>query len=749
MSEEQATTTADFQAPKDHTKDRQTAVACAARPRRGTMRRLIAGLDYGTSNSGAGYAIVHDDDERTHSSDDLEVVRDWPCAGGSRDASEKVPSEIAYDVEGRPVGHGFEASQHPAPLQWVKLLLEPESFKEQSNRTSRVWESYYALDSHALKKRPVDAVADYLRWLWGRVKAAIVEREAEDEDSELFEPSHLTVVLTVPASWSAPAKQRMATAAVIAGIPEQCLKTLAEPEAAAVHGLRKKARQRHVGDGDCVIICDAGGGTVDVVAYQVRTREPLSLAQITVSKGDFCGSSFVNKEFRNQLRSILGDKYKTLTDEANKRIDEEFEYKIKRMYSPFEEGNHSYYIPVDGLENDESLEIRNGRMRIEEAVIFAAFDSVMTQIWALIDDQVAQIRSLGLEHNMKGLLLVGGFGRSAYLRSRIKQEFSGRHDPKVWAADDSWTAVVRGAVACEASAIGRQALIHSRLSGYNYGVPFVDRGKRKVHWLVRKGQSVQSNMSTEPYALRIDEQPWLDQDENCLVFVPIVTSSEEDPGDEYRDTVTSHAEIRCRVPTALRFKPGSKEIQVSPSRAWHIPATLVLYFDGALISFRCNIEGHEVGVAEVKYFQDEADCTTEEDLISESNTSLRENATKHIRADSKISKISIVSDSSSERAVAQPPVALGLDKETAGTPTSPKTALEEKERKKREKEKKQKEKERKRDNQHYLFGLRTKRDSPHEHHHHHRFLAPSAASVLPVDERLNKVYRKGWEPRED
>ena len=345
------------------------------------MRRLVVALDYGTSNSGASYAIIHDEDKRSDWSDDIEVIKDWPRAGASRDASEKVPSEISYDHDGRPIGHGFQASGHDTtPLQWVKLLLEPESFKEQSNRTSRVWSSYYTVGSKALEKRPVDVVGDYLRWLWKRTQAVILEKESEDKDTELFQPAHLTVVLTVPASWSAPAKQRMATAAVLAGIPEHCLKTLAEPEAAAVYGLKKKARQRAVGEGDSVIICDAGGGTVDAVAYQVRKREPLSLDQRTVSKGDFCGSSFVNKEFKNQLRSILGDRYDVLDRQAKDRIDEEFEYAIKRTYNPFEDSGSPYSIPVDGLEDDEELGIRNGRMRIDDAVIFAAFDSVMTQV---------------------------------------------------------------------------------------------------------------------------------------------------------------------------------------------------------------------------------------------------------------------------------------------------------------------------------------------------------------------------------
>ena len=349
------------------------------------MRRLVVAIDYGTSNSGAAYTIVDDDDhddERNGASEDIEIIRDWPHAGAGRDGSEKVPSDIIYDGKGEPKGHGFEARRHETPpLQWVKVLLEPESFPEQSNRTSQVWDAYNMLGSKALQKRPVDVVGDYLRWLWKRIQAAVVERESEDEHTELLQPAHLTVVLTVPASWSAPAKHKMAEAAVMAGIPEQCIKMLAEPEAAGVLGLKKKARRRDIKDGDCVIICDAGGGTVDAVAYRVRTREPLSLDQVTVSTGDFCGSSFVNKEFNNQLQLILGDKYDALSPQARAHIDEEFEYNIKRTYNPLDDqSSRSYSIPVDGLDDDDDLGIRNGKMKIDEAVIVEAFDSVMTQV---------------------------------------------------------------------------------------------------------------------------------------------------------------------------------------------------------------------------------------------------------------------------------------------------------------------------------------------------------------------------------
>lgn len=379
----------------------------------------------------------------------------------------------------------------------------------------------------------------------------------------------------------------------------------------------------------------------------------------------------------------------------------------------------------------------------------------------LLDQQIAEVRERGLSSKLKGILLVGGFSKSEFLYSRIKQEFSAKTDPKVWRADESWTAVARGAVACEASALCRHALIHSRLSANNYGIPFMQGGQWKVHWLVRKGASVRTNMPTEPYGLRIDDQPWLDSDPTCLIYVPIVASSDDHASDAYTDRVAPHVEIECRVRTALRFAPGSTELHAGPKRAWHVPATLVLYFDGALISFKCRVGDDEVGVASVRYFDFHhgPDGGTEEDLHGPPSRQsvVSVDATAH-RKDSKVSfadhdrsEENMLAASPSTAAAPEPrrhrhrpqsaPDALGIGKETgaAAMPSPPLAPPPANPSSSPKPEKKP---------HHFFPGLRTKRDTGSTEPRP-RFLAPGAAMDLPRERRLDKVYQKGWEPRKD
>lgn len=177
------------------------------------MRRLVVGLDYGaydvlhltflshnsgagTSNSGVAYTIFDDEKDNTPGSVDISVINNLTDGPNGQDSSEKLPSDIAYDANWNPTGYAYDVP-HDSKITWVKLLLEPGSlkFKNEAN-ARRLWRTYNVLPG---KKRPVDVVADYLHWIWGRAKQCIHERE---DDLELFDKVDLTVILTIPPAWS-------------------------------------------------------------------------------------------------------------------------------------------------------------------------------------------------------------------------------------------------------------------------------------------------------------------------------------------------------------------------------------------------------------------------------------------------------------------------------------------------------------------------------------------------------------------
>jgi molecular chaperone DnaK (HSP70) len=316
-------------------------------------KKLVIGIDYGTTNSGVAYAVVTDPKDDNVP---IEVLREWPHGK----LADNIPSDIAYNENGEPIAYASDCSPELRPLQWVKLLLEPAGLGEKRPGTERIWHSMETLDK--LGKHPIDVVADYLRWLWSEVEKSL-EESGDDIDAD-----ETVVVITLPASWSDRAKNTMLQAAQRAGIDNgRTLKFRAEPEAAAMWELKTRAKKRQVAVGDCFIVCDAGGGTVDVVSFQVLSLEPLSLNQVVVSEGDFCGSMFINAQFETQLRVFLQSDFNKLGTETKARIRDEFEDTIKRKYSP--EASTEYTIPVNGLKDNDKKGIKDGKLKVSKAVL--------------------------------------------------------------------------------------------------------------------------------------------------------------------------------------------------------------------------------------------------------------------------------------------------------------------------------------------------------------------------------------------
>lgn len=319
------------------------------------------------------------------------------------------------------------------------------------------------------------------------------------------------------------------------------------------------------------------------MSYQVLSRDPLSIDQRTTPEGEFCGSVFIDLEFQNQLRSILGKFYDDLDYESKSHIDDTFEFKIKRSYHP-ESSPEQFTIQL--TETKET--------KIDSAVVKQSFQEVISPIGTLIENQVERLEELGLGKKLKGILLVGGLSKSNYIYDQIHSSYA---DMRVWRTEEAWTAVSQGAVYCTSTSV-----IHSRLSRRNYGILYRDGDQRKVHWIVKKGTSVQSNMATEPYGLRIDDQDFLHTDQSFWVSVTLIRSDEDDAQENFnRDSAKPHAVIDCKFPTNVLNNGTARLIQDDP-KAWHIPARFVPVLNGAVITFRCQVGEEDVGVTEVGYF---------------------------------------------------------------------------------------------------------------------------------------------------
>ncbi|KOS22602.1 Heat shock 70 kDa protein 12A [Escovopsis weberi] len=206
----------------------------------------------------------------------------------------------------------------------------------------------------------------------------------------------LEFVVTVPAIWTESANQRTKRAceralerAQIAGP----VHLVSEPEAAAIfalHGLDTHGLKV----GDTMVVVDAGGGTVDLISYTVTALKPiLEVKEAAPGSGALCGSVFVNAGFHEFFKSKLG-KAEGFDDE----------------------------VLADAMESFERI-----------------FKPVVDQVIELVKVQIKQSNV-----PIKALLLVGGFGASAYLRERIRDAID--NSIEILQPSHAWQAIVQGAV---------------------------------------------------------------------------------------------------------------------------------------------------------------------------------------------------------------------------------------------------------------------------------------------------------------
>ncbi|KAE8339283.1 hypothetical protein BDV24DRAFT_152848 [Aspergillus arachidicola] len=257
---------------------------------------------------------------------------------------------------------------------------------------------------------------DYLRCLHKHIIESLKSKIGSSFDSMSLE-----FILTVPAMW--PDKARMTTlhCAEIAGFGGNgTIRLISEPEAAAMHALN--VSNPHGSEvGDTVVLCDAGGGTVDLITFSIVEREPnLRPKEEASGDGSLCGSTFLNRLFErfleSRLSSVPGWGRDTL-DEAMQR----FEMVIKRTFCG--DVTQDSMIPVPGIADDSATHVHRGRLRVSGQEMADLFKPILEEIHHLVDNQVKTSKK-----RVKALFLVGEISplaTKALVESRVARKHYG------------------------------------------------------------------------------------------------------------------------------------------------------------------------------------------------------------------------------------------------------------------------------------------------------------------------------------
>ncbi|KAL2021548.1 hypothetical protein VTK56DRAFT_7047 [Thermocarpiscus australiensis] len=582
--------------------------------------RLIVGVDFGTTFSGV--AAVY-----TGTPDDIEIIKTWP--GGNGITSDKVPTEIAYDLPAgaapgtaRTVTWGFQFKPEESRLRCIKLFLD---------RSQKLPFYVSPLETAAQLKRNnktvVDAVSDYLSQIYKHTMDTLRRRYGES----FMASTKVDFVLTCPAVWSDAAKNTTLQAAERAGMGAQSqIQMISEPEAAAVYTL-KAIQPNHLKVGDNFIVCDAGGGTVDLIAYKIVSLKPIRVEESAVGTGGLCGSAFLNYRFEEHVRNRLGqsrfDEMKTKkakTWQMGLRYFEEF---VKRNFN--EDEHQEVNVPFPGLPDDEEAGLDSGFLVMTAEQIKDIFEPVIKEVCDLVQGQVDNLRAKG--GIVSAVILVGGFGQSEYLYRRLKAHFTSAAPPpytkiptlanidpqerpsiEVMQPVYAWTAVVRGAVlrGLEGNmVVSRKARMHYGTSyatvydetkhsvSERYWSPLWERWmvSDRMQWHIAKGEAISP---LQPIAFHYTRN--FRPGQSLVVTDDLIACDADDPPEAYtRDLI--HV---CTLTTDLSAVPRSLFTRLTTTRGVefdNLDFTLEMIVDSAGLGFELKVDGVRYGRVDAEF----------------------------------------------------------------------------------------------------------------------------------------------------
>ncbi|KZT05474.1 uncharacterized protein LAESUDRAFT_813573 [Laetiporus sulphureus 93-53] len=369
------------------------------KPYSGASRKLVIGIDFGTTYSGVSYAILYNREVPKI----LSVTR-YPGQEGDKQVGDtKIPTIIYYSKDGQVRAVGAEAENS-------KLDAEDENWKLAK------W--------FKLHLRPSD-LADFLEYLFTCAKDHI--SQAHLEGPQLVESSsNIEFVLAHPNGWGGSQQSCMREAAVLAGlIPnnqegEERLHFVTEGEASLHYCIAKELAADIIKAGKRLVIVDAGGGTVDISTYEIVSTAPISAIEATVADCLMQGSTYVNSRAEDFLRKKLNVACRDKSKKSRFGDEEYLDVMMDKFESytkpTFRETTKSSQIEFTGhREADEKYGIKRGRLTLIQSEMASFFDPSIKAIEDAIKKQVA-----GAGGTVHMVLLVGGFAASPYLRAKLQ-----------------------------------------------------------------------------------------------------------------------------------------------------------------------------------------------------------------------------------------------------------------------------------------------------------------------------------------
>ncbi len=230
---------------------------------------FAVGIDLGTTNSVLAYSSLDSEDAEIQLLPIPQLV-----AAGTVDSKKALPSFLYIPTETEKAGKAFALpwEDHPAVTTGELAHKQAADLPTRTVVSAKSWLCHNRVDRHEPilpwgagedipKVSPVSAAEQYLAHL-------VAAWDAAHPDAPLAQQH---VVLTVPASFDASARDLTREAALAAGLPEDFV-LLEEPQAAlyAYLAAAGDAWRKELSVGDILLVCDVGGGTTDFTLIEVN-----------------------------------------------------------------------------------------------------------------------------------------------------------------------------------------------------------------------------------------------------------------------------------------------------------------------------------------------------------------------------------------------------------------------------------------------------------------------------------------------
>ncbi|KAI5783433.1 hypothetical protein FPQ18DRAFT_356158 [Pyronema domesticum] len=619
--------------------------------------RFVIGVDFGTTFTSVAFA-------HTASPDEVKLVQTWPNGGTGNSSANQVPTEVHYTnpvtrarLWGCETASLSKGASNLEPLKWFKLLLQERtvgpisiasSVGAGNTRASRASGGNESLETRfgslgfgsgsrlsttftpptitpaqntayklqQLRIAPVTVVTDFL----SSVRETTIASIERTYDKQWVTESKKEFVLTVPAIWSDSARSLMVQAAQKAGfgVHRVDFNLISEPEAAAAHTLRA-IQPNHLNCGDTFIICDAGGGTVDLISYKITNLNPLEINECVSGSGAMAGSVFLDERFEEYIRKKLGNHViDGMKPRSRKEMFRTWEEKVKFAFGNTKDT--SYEITTPGVPDDLSKNVEDGFHTILASEVQKIFDPVIDCITALVKQQVSEVRKNN--DKVAAILLVGGFGSSEYLLKRLQNTDYGTNSSiQILQPTNARTAIARGALLRGLDG----SIVKERRARKNYGclstIPYVAGLGHEAHkywdcsdeqyvvenhmnWYIKRNQVIEGNVSTAIRFYRNVPVPLVAGHQPNLKFTDELLACDLDDAPDFKWKNPASVYRICTLTSNLhgislkRFRKHTNSLGV---QYYHIEFQLQISLVDEVLKFELLFEGQSKGSVTAKF----------------------------------------------------------------------------------------------------------------------------------------------------